>query len=90
MAFVAAESRLAPISPLNCDSAITRASPRDKREAFARRSCSNNKLELDDDSRSKISHPAARAAALLCASIPGGFDGSLQPCIGLDLLQQSA
>jgi hypothetical protein len=30
--------------------------PRDKREAFARRSCSNNKLERDDDS--KISHPA--------------------------------
>jgi hypothetical protein len=29
--------------------------PRDKREAFARRSCSNNKLEWDDDSR--ISHP---------------------------------
>jgi Domain of unknown function (DUF4170) len=29
---------------------------RDKREAFARGSCSNNKLERDDDS--KISHPA--------------------------------
>src|SRR6266699_5387462 len=30
--------------------------PRDKREAFARRSCSNNKLERDDDS--KKSHRA--------------------------------
>src|SRR5882757_1590029 len=30
--------------------------PRDKREAFARRSCSNKKMEWDDDS--KKSHPA--------------------------------
>jgi hypothetical protein len=30
--------------------------PRDKREAFARRSCSNKKIERDDDS--KQSHPA--------------------------------
>src|SRR6267143_3548513 len=30
--------------------------PRDKREAFARRSCSNRKIERDDDS--KKSHPA--------------------------------
>ena len=30
--------------------------PRDKREAFARRSCSNKKIEQDDDSRK--SHPA--------------------------------
>jgi len=30
--------------------------PRDKREAFARRSCSNKKTERDDDS--KKSHPA--------------------------------
>src|SRR5258707_9274931 len=30
--------------------------PRDKREAFARRSCSNKKMERDDDS--KKSHPA--------------------------------
>src|SRR6266849_5991972 len=30
--------------------------PRDKREAFARRSCSNKKIERDDDS--KKSHPA--------------------------------
>jgi hypothetical protein len=30
--------------------------PRDKREAFARRSCSNKKIERDDDSRK--SHPA--------------------------------
>jgi hypothetical protein len=29
--------------------------PRDKREAFARRSCSNKKMERDDDS--KKSHP---------------------------------
>ena len=30
--------------------------PRDKREAFARRSCSNKRIERDDDS--KKSHPA--------------------------------
>src|SRR5713101_4896768 len=36
--------------------------PRDKREAFARRSCSNKKIERDDDS--KKSHPA-----------PGGITG---------------
>ncbi len=34
--------------------------PRDKREAFARRSCSNKKIERDDDS--KKSHPALKAA----------------------------
>src|SRR6202790_176411 len=33
--------------------------PRDKREAFARRSCSNKKIERDDDS--KKSHPALSA-----------------------------
>jgi len=33
--------------------------PRDKREAFARRSCSNKKIERDDDS--KKSHPALGA-----------------------------
>src|ERR1700694_2431321 len=33
--------------------------PRDKREAFARRSCSNKKIERDDDS--KKSHPALTA-----------------------------
>ena len=33
--------------------------PRDKREAFARRSCSNKKIERDDGS--KKSHPALRA-----------------------------
>jgi len=33
--------------------------PRDKREAFARRSCSNKKMERDDDS--KKSHPALGA-----------------------------
>ena len=32
------------------------AFPRDKREAFARRSCSNKRIERDDDS--KRSHPA--------------------------------
>ena len=37
--------------------------PRDKREAFARRSCSNKKIERDDDS--KKSHPA------LAVSSPG-------------------
>ena len=30
------------------------------------------------------------AGALLSVSIPGGFDGALQPRIGLDLLQESA
>jgi putative endonuclease len=35
--------------------------PRDKREAFARRSCSNKKIERDDDS--KKSHPALEARA---------------------------
>jgi hypothetical protein len=34
--------------------------PRDKREAFARRSCSNKKIERDDDS--KKSHPALDVA----------------------------
>ena len=29
--------------------------PRDKREAFARRSCSNKKIERDDDSKKR--HP---------------------------------
>jgi hypothetical protein len=33
--------------------------PRDKREAFARRSCSNKKIERDDDSNK--SHPALGA-----------------------------
>jgi hypothetical protein len=35
--------------------------PRDKREAFARRSCSNKTIERDDDS--KWSHPALSALA---------------------------
>jgi hypothetical protein len=35
--------------------------PRDKREAFARRSCSNKKKERDDDS--KKSHPAPEMIA---------------------------
>src|ERR1700682_6113567 len=35
--------------------------PRDKREAFARRSCSNKKIERDDDS--KKNHPALDALA---------------------------
>jgi hypothetical protein len=35
--------------------------PRDKREAFARRSCSNKKIEWDDDS--KKSHPALASAS---------------------------
>jgi len=37
--------------------------PRDKREAFARRSCSNKKIERDDDS--KKSHPALGAQNLV-------------------------
>jgi hypothetical protein len=36
--------------------------PRDKREAFARRSCSNKRIERDDDS--KKSHPAPGAPPL--------------------------
>src|SRR6202790_3660345 len=38
--------------------------PRDKREAFARRSCSNKKIERDDDS--KKSHPALAQPRLTC------------------------
>jgi hypothetical protein len=39
--------------------------PRDKREAFARRSCSNKKIERDDDS--KKSHSAlGQARRFLC------------------------
>src|SRR6266700_7083096 len=41
-----------------------RFSPRDKREAFARRSCSNKKIERDDDS--KKSHPALIRQAVPC------------------------
>jgi hypothetical protein len=43
--------------------------PRDKREAFARRSCSNKKIERDDDS--KKSHRALADAVTLhvCANI---------------------
>src|SRR6266850_6822339 len=37
--------------------------PRDKREAFARRSCSNKKIERDDDS--KKSHPALGSLEVL-------------------------
>ena len=37
--------------------------PRDKREAFARRSCSNKKIERDDDS--KKSHLALVEPALV-------------------------
>jgi hypothetical protein len=40
--------------------------PRDKREAFARRSCSNKKIERDDDS--KKSHPALGNPAIHLAS----------------------
>ena len=45
--------------------------PRDKREAFARRSCSNKKIERDDDS--KKSHPALALLPGGCA-IPNGPD----------------
>jgi hypothetical protein len=49
--------------------------PRDKREAFARRSCSNKKIARDDDS--KKSHPALDVqdkfqAGLLEAILEGG------------------
>src|SRR5882672_12623078 len=37
--------------------------PRDKREAFARRSCSNKKMERDDDS--KKDHPALAPCAVV-------------------------
>ena len=36
--------------------------PRDKREAFARRSCSNKKIERDDDSKKSHPAPVKRAA----------------------------
>src|SRR6202165_5405715 len=45
--------------------------PRNKREAFARRSCSNRKIERDDDS--KKSHPALRAG-LIEPAVFGGRD----------------
>ena len=45
--------------------------PRDKREAFARRSCSNKKIERDDDS--KKSHPAL-GASLVEAAVFGRRD----------------
>ena len=50
--------------------------PRDKREAFARRSCSNKKIERDDDA--KKSHPAGSKAA----KKPGGARHR-QPCVQL-------
>ena len=44
--------------------------PRDKREAFAQRSCTNKKIERDDDS--KRSHPALdrRYWATVCTTLP--------------------
>src|SRR6266850_4009862 len=42
--------------------------PRDKREAFARRSCSNKRIERDDDS--KKSHPALGTTGLLNKPVP--------------------
>src|SRR6266446_5398809 len=47
--------------------------PRDKREAFARRSCSNKKLERDDDS--KKSHPALGTTGLLNKPVPKRHQG---------------
>jgi hypothetical protein len=41
--------------------------PRDKREAFARRSCANKKVERDDDS--KKSHPALTARSALTSRV---------------------
>src|SRR5712671_256222 len=43
--------------------------PRDKREAFARRSCSNRKLEWDDDS--KKSHHAPNRLRIISAGRRG-------------------
>src|SRR6266851_10204662 len=45
--------------------------PRDKREAFARRSCSNKKIERYDDS--KKSHPAL-AIPPMCHCTPGSLE----------------
>src|SRR5882672_4140823 len=45
--------------------------PRDKREAFARRSCSNKKIEQDDDS--KKSHPALASVNQALHGDRGGF-----------------
>jgi len=45
--------------------------PRDKREAFARRSCSNKKIERDDDS--KKSHPALKKLLDEATPIPASF-----------------
>src|SRR5713226_10475052 len=45
--------------------------PRDKREAFARRSCSNKKIERDDDS--KKSHPALKKLLDQATPIPASF-----------------
>src|SRR5882672_10040085 len=53
--------------------------PRDKREAFARRSCSNKKIERDDDS--KKSHPALGPFAARC-----GWPCTLPVHHGLKLL----
>ncbi len=45
--------------------------PSDKREAFARRSCSNKKIERDDDS--KKSHPALSANPAFAAEAQRSF-----------------
>src|SRR5712672_2499547 len=47
--------------------------PRDKREAFARRSCSNKKIERDDDS--KKSHPALGTGAKWASVTKSFSDG---------------
>src|SRR6266852_4585858 len=62
--------------------------PRDKREAFARRSCSNKKLERDDDS--KKSHPALapsqsiRLDAMASRKVRGGRPRILQKSMRLE------
>jgi hypothetical protein len=47
--------------------------PRDKREAFARRSCSNKKIERDDDSKEKLSRSRSKAAKKPAARVTGSL-----------------
>src|SRR6266851_4096803 len=47
--------------------------PRDKREAFARRSCSNKKIERDDDSKEKSSRSRSKAAKKPAARVTGSL-----------------
>src|SRR3981189_2542656 len=56
LAMTAAQSMIRKSMPSDVIRGWVPVFPRDKREAFARRSCSNKKIERDDDS--KKSHPA--------------------------------